>query len=155
MQFAQAPSRQELLRSMSRGFQKTESSSTWWGLFWLLLGIAVFALILFGISTWQSRDRRAAPNHPGRLFSDLSKQLGLNRVDQHILKSIATQNDLSSAAELYMSPGIFDGAVRQWHHTGPGSGEIEKAMVVRLRHRIFGSAAPSAEGSAAESPASE
>lgn len=153
MKISQAPSRQELLHNISRGFHRTESSSTWWGLFWLFLAISVFALILFGISTWQSRDRRAAPNHASKLFSELSKRLGLNRVEQRILKSIATQHDRSSAAELFMSPSIFDAAVRHWDHTGQTSGEIEKAMVVRLRNRIFGSAQLPAESPAAESHA--
>ena len=116
MQFSQTPSRQELLRNMSRGFNKTasESASTWWGLFWVFVGIGALALLLFAISSFQTRERRPLPNNAAKLFTELAKQLGLTRAEQRVLRSVASQTELEPSALLFVSPEIFDGAAKRW-----------------------------------------
>ena len=124
--------RSSVFRDMGSGFREKRESFDPTDLLWWLFAVALIAAAFVAVATILARqDKRRLFNSPRALFNALCKAHGLDRASRSLLRQLASAQQLSVPARLFLEPQRFETAMIA-PKLRPYSGAITE-----LKQRLF------------------
>lgn len=104
------------LKGLRSAFNKTEAETT--DIQSIVIFFAILAAVIIVVSVAhrlrQSRGGRAASGHPGRLFNQVMKKLGVAFVDRLMMRFMVGRCDLEQPTVLFFNRKLLDRQAGQW-----------------------------------------
>lgn len=125
--------------------KETEATDIRSTLVFLAILAAVILLVAVLHRLRQSRESKAAPNHPARLFNQVMKRLGVGYVDRMIMRFLVGRCDLEQPTVLFFNREYYDRQAGQCVESISFKPlqDYSRARIATIRELAFGDDDPS------------